>query len=173
MANNIWDLSAQMALVDEAIDRAASLNEGEIPEELQEYMEALVIAFSAEAEEVGKLLRKKSAESSMLKAQAKVFKAEAEKLDDFIKRSKECILAHMETTGERKAGDFTVCKNGGKLPLEFVDGSDPRDEPGFSKVEYSWDNDAIRKSLASDGELEFVALGERGKHLRIKGVVKG
>ena len=171
--SNIWDLSAQMALVDEAIDRAASLNEGEIPEELDEFFEALKTDFGMAVVPVANLMRKKAAEAVMLKAQAKVFRQEAEKLEAFNARCKQAIMVCMDATGERKAGDFTVCKNGGKLPLEFVEGSDPRDEPDFSKVEYSWDNDAIRKSLAKDGELEFVALGERGKHVRLKSIVKG
>ena len=75
MANNIWDLSAQMALVDDAIDRAASLNEGGIPKELDEFFEALKTDFGMAVVPVANLMRKKAAEAFMLKAQAKVFKA--------------------------------------------------------------------------------------------------
>ena len=43
--NDVWNISNQLSIVDEAIDRAASMNDGEIPGELLEFFEALKTDF--------------------------------------------------------------------------------------------------------------------------------
>ena len=59
---------------------------------------------------------------------------------------------------------FTVCKNGGKQPMEIT--GDVPDE--FQRIVYETDTEKIRKALEDGIELSFAHLNERGEHLRIK-----
>ena len=169
---NVWNLSQQMQQVDEAIDRAASMNEGEVPELLLEFFERLTTEFALCSEPVAAVIRKKSAEAKMLREQAKRFDAEAAKLESFVVRTKECVMVAMDAMGEKKNGSFSVCKNGGKAPLIIDETENPQDHLDLSKVEVSWDSAAIRKQLDSNKILPFAKYGERGKHVRVKGAAK-
>ena len=63
--------------------------------------------------------------------------------------------------------DFTVCKNGGKQPIEVT--ADVYDIPQEYCIFIPKPNtDVIRKALESGQELEFAHLKERDEHLRIK-----
>lgn len=70
---------------------------------------------------------------------------------------------------EDKALTIKTVKNGGMLPLRYDEGVKPEDVPAaYRKVEYSFDNDAIRRALDNGDTLDFVQYGERGTHLTIK-----
>lgn len=63
--------------------------------------------------------------------------------------------------------DFSVCKNGGKQPIEIT--ADVYDIPQEYCIFIPKPNtDVIRKALENGQELEFAHLKERGEHLRIK-----
>ena len=59
---------------------------------------------------------------------------------------------------------FTVCRNGGKQPMEIT-GEVP---DNYRKIVYEIDNDKIRADLENGVELPFAHLNERGTHLMIK-----
>lgn len=64
----------------------------------------------------------------------------------------------------KELGPFSVCKNGGILPLEFTD-EVPED---FLKYEPKADTDKIRESLNAGALLTFAKFSERRHHLRMK-----
>ena len=64
---------------------------------------------------------------------------------------------------------FTIAKNGGKLPVVIYDGITPEFVPEEYRVtKYDFDKDAIRAALENGDFIPFAELGERGESLRIK-----
>lgn len=59
---------------------------------------------------------------------------------------------------------FTVCRNGGKQPMEITD--EIPDE--FQRVVYEPDMEKIRRALEDGVQLSFAHLNDRGEHLKIK-----
>lgn len=70
---------------------------------------------------------------------------------------------------ETKRYKLTVCNNGGKIPLKvLVPAHELPERFRQQRIEYVARTDEITKALESGEELPFAALGERGKHIRIK-----
>lgn len=64
---------------------------------------------------------------------------------------------------------FTIAKNGGKLPVVIYDDVIPEDVPDEYRItKYDFDKDAIRAALENGDFIPFAELGERGESLRIK-----
>lgn len=85
------------------------------------------------------------------------------------KRMKAHLLRVMEDTLHQTKiktdlHTFTVCRNGGKQPMEIT-GEVP---DNYRKIVYEIDNDKIRADLENGVELPFAHLNERGTHLMIK-----
>jgi hypothetical protein len=81
----------------------------------------------------------------------------------------EFALAGETFETEDKAVTIKTVKNGGLMPILFNEDVKPEDVPEeFTKIEYSYDNDAIRKALDAGELLGFAKYGERGTHLMIK-----
>jgi hypothetical protein len=57
-----------------------------------------------------------------------------------------------------------VCKNGGKIPIEYT-ADVPKEYCTFTPKP---NGEAIRKALEDGQELEFAHFTERGEHLKIK-----
>lgn len=90
-----------------------------------------------------------------------------------IERLKDSLKNAMKITGKTKFKtplfSFSVAKNGGLAPLSINEGVKPSDLPeAYRKIEYKFDNDAIRKALEHGEALDFAKIGERGESLRIK-----
>lgn len=96
----------------------------------------------------------------------------------YIKRSeglksalKDSMIMREDTDFSEGTFKFKVSNNGGKLPLKWTREMKAEELPkAFRKVEtkVSVDNEAIRKALDDGKKLDYVAYGERGKHLTIK-----
>lgn len=90
-------------------------------------------------------------------------------IENHEKRMKAALLHVMtEKLNQRKITTdfhvFSVCKNGGKQPLEIT-GEVP---DNFKRVVYEIDTEKIRTALENGEQLDFAHLEERGEHLRIK-----
>jgi hypothetical protein len=90
-------------------------------------------------------------------------------IENHEKRMKAALLYVMtEKLNQRKITTdfhvFSVCKNGGKQPLEIT-GEVP---DNFKRVVYETDTEKIRTALENGEQLDFAHLEERGEHLRIK-----
>lgn len=159
---NVWQISQQLQMVDEAIERGLD-DTGEVSEELANAYKELVEIFVKDSEGVAELIRKKRAEADMFKAQAKRFSEEAHKLENAADTMKKSVMVALEAMGTKKHGSFSVCANGGALPLVLTD-EIPEE---YIKYEPKQDTDAIRAAL-DKGALPFAKYGERGKHVRIR-----
>lgn len=108
---------------------------------------------------------------------ADAIKAEAERLtqnqravENKAKRLKQRLLDFFLDADWRVVstprGTVTVSNNGGAIPLVINLDDEIPDE--FAVVKREVDTKKVREFLSSGGALEWAALGERGKHLRIK-----
>jgi hypothetical protein len=159
---NVWQISQELQRVDEAIERGLD-DTGEVSEELGRAYQELVEIFTKDSEGVAELIRKKKAEADMFKAQAVRFRDEATKLEKAADTMKRSVMVALEAMGTKKHGSFSVCANGGVLPLILTD-EIPEE---FIKYEPKQDTDAIRAAL-DKGDLPFAKYGERGKHIRVR-----
>lgn len=91
------------------------------------------------------------------------------------KRLKDRLLAHFKARGIKKFDGLrfvaSVCKNGGKTPIECA--AWVKDEPerlpaAYQRIRVEADVDRMRTDLEAGKTLEFATLGERGEHLRIR-----
>ena len=96
------------------------------------------------------------------------------RLDDVItnyERLKDGLQSYLKGKGIKKvhtpSHDFSVCKNGGKLPIEVT--ADVYDIPEQYRILVPKpNNELIRLALESGQELEFAHFKERGEHIKIK-----
>lgn len=152
-----------MKAFEAAIENEAEMNEGEVNDELLAMYADVQNDFRRDADDYAWLLRKLLSEADQMAAQAKRFADEAKRKKAAADCLKEHIKEAIETMGEKKVGVFSVCKNGGKQPIELTD-EVPEE---FLKYKPSTDTDKIREALTK-GELKFARLGEKGTHLRVK-----
>lgn len=107
--------------------------------------------------------------SEMIQAEIERLQAMKQAIDNHEKRMKATMLHVMtEKLNQRKIQTdlhtFTVCKNGGKQPMEIT-GEVP---DNYKRIVYETDLEKIRKELEDGKQLDFAHLEERGEHLRIK-----
>lgn len=160
--NNVWQLSQEIARIEELIELQAEANEGEVSDELIRAFDELALRF--DSEQVAQLIRKLKAEKAMYKDQERRFRGEVERKDKAIKNLQLAVMRIMDAKGIKKEGSLSVCKNGGKTPMEITD-LVPED---FTIFEPRPNTDLIRERLESGDQLPFAKLGERGRHLRTK-----
>lgn len=67
---------------------------------------------------------------------------------------------------ETDLNKFTVCRNGGKLPLEIIDPQAVPSEYTYQVTEI--DKDKLRDALSNGEPVAGARLVERGRHLRIR-----
>lgn len=64
---------------------------------------------------------------------------------------------------------ISIQKNGGKAPIQYVEGLQPSELPTeYQKTKVEMDTDAIRQALEAGELLDFAVLLEKGESLRIK-----
>ena len=145
-------------------------------------VEAAVAAWfkELEADEANKLesyrclIAQWEMEAAASKAEAEQWQKRAKSREDRVAWLKAKALAYLEYTGRKEATcasgkTFRVCANGGKLPLEIVDGTRTGDVGmEYLKVYTDFDREKIREALEKGQQLEFARLNGRGTHLRIK-----
>jgi len=119
-------------------------------------------------ENYARMIRNKSAEEAMCKAEAKHFSDRAKACGNLVSRLKAGIQMYLASRGlaEHKAGPFRVKvqNNGGVLPLTV-----PGD-PELLPIKYQAivaDTEAIRADLEAGIEIPGCSLGERGQHVRV------
>jgi hypothetical protein len=138
----------------------------------QDTTEALEGDIDEKVENICKMIKNMEADADALKAEEKRLAARRKTLEGRIAFFKKYIYECMKAMGKVEAGGLIkakIAKNGSVLPLVFKEGADPKDAPeAFVKVEYSFNNEAIRKALNDGTDLGFVEYGERGEGVRIK-----
>lgn len=121
---------------------------------------------------VGLWYKNLKADVAALKAEEKSFadrRKSAENIMNGVKGWLEYALNGQAFETEDKAISIKTVGNGGLMPLVYDKTINLEDIPAaYRKVEYSYDNDAIRRALDAGEELDFARYGERGTHLVIK-----
>jgi len=161
---NIYELSSELESIESFVEEYAENHDGEIPDDVFDAFDLLTEDFEQNAEGVADLIRKKEDEAQQILARAKKFGDYARRLTRTVECLKGAVKRGMEATGKKKCGPFSVCKNGGKLPV-VVDGDVPEE---FLIFEPKQDSDKIREALLQGAELPFARFGERGTHIRMK-----
>ena len=156
--------------IDEDIEKCVDRETGEIFD--PERLDALEMERSAKIRNVALWYKDTMAEAKALKDEEESFRKRRQAAENRAKGIKEwlgIVLAGETFETEDKAVTIKTVKNGGLMPLLFNEDVKPEDVPEeFTKVEYSYDNDAIRKALDAGELLGFAKYGERGTHLTIK-----
>lgn len=121
-------------------------------------------------ENYGKLIRQCELLAAARKEEAERLLRGARVKENLARKLKDRLLYFMAVVGESKIETplfrFSVCKNGGKTPVEFT--GDVENLPaGYQKVTVSPDMDSIRAALEAGREIKDARLLPRGTHLRI------
>lgn len=142
------------------------------PEDEQAFadtLEGLMAVISTKMDDYAVVMTHLKGRSDLIQAEIDRLKAMQQTIDNHEKRMKAALLSVMtEKLNQRKITTdfhtFTVCKNGGKQPMEIT-GDVP---DNYKRVVYETDTEKIRKELEAGATLPFAHLEERGEHLRIK-----
>ena len=140
---------------------------GEIPEDAYtDTLNAIELAFEEKAENIAKAIRNIDSDVSALKTEIKRLQELQQQRENHVKNLKNYLYEQMKAIGKTKFStplfNFTICKNGGALPIEIV---------GDVPAEYCDlvpNNTLIRDAIKEGKDIEFAKLLERGEHLRIK-----
>ena len=156
------ELLALMEMAEEDLD----------PQALADTLEGLEGELDDKVDSWCKVIKNIEGEAKMVKDEAKRLSDRAKTLENNAKRMKETVMLCLKAVGKTEAGGLLkakIQKNGGVLPLVFLEGFEPKDAPELLRsIEYKFDNDAIREALDGGKDLGFVHYGERGESVRIK-----
>lgn len=142
------------------------------PEDEQAFadtLEGLTAVINTKMDDYAVVMTHLKGRSDLIQTEIDRLKAMQQTVDNHEKRMKAALLSVMtEKLNQRKITTdfhtFTVCKNGGKQPMEIT-GDVP---DNYKRVVYETDTEKIRKELEAGATLPFAHLEERGEHLRIK-----
>lgn len=132
-------------------------------------LEGLTAVINTKMDDYAVVMTHLKGRSEMIQAEIERLQAMKQAIDNHEKRMKMIMLHVMtEKLNQRKIQTdlhtFTVCKNGGKQPMEIT-GEVP---DNYKRIVYETDLEKIRKELEDGKQLDFAHLEERGEHLRIK-----
>ena len=132
-------------------------------------LEGLTAVINTKMDDYAVVMTHLKGRSEMIQAEIERLQAMKQTIDNHEKRMKARMLHVMtEKLNQRKIQTdfhtFTVCKNGGKQPMEIT-GEIP---DNYKRVVYETDLEKIRKELEDGKQLDFAHLEERGEHLAIR-----
>lgn len=161
---NIYELTKQMALLQDLLEDNIE------DEDFIEAFDALDGEVDDKVEELSKMVKNLESSVNGFSEEIKRLTDKKKVLENNITRTKKLMFNLLKISGKSKiAGKlFTVSirKNGGKMPLLFLEGKEVPKE--FLKAVYSEDKDKIRAALEAGEVLDFAYLGDRGESLSIK-----
>ena len=142
---------------------------GDVDDSLDTYLAKLKDDLEFRVEGACKLSAVLDGMASIRAAEGRRLVESGQNLANQAKRLRERLKARLEECGERKVATdlFTVsvCKNGGKQPLEIREDDVPM---VWKECFHKPDMDLIRLELERGKPLGFAQLQPRGTHLRIK-----
>lgn len=161
-------------LTGEYLELLNMLEDPDIDEEvLADTLESVGYEIEDKADGYAAVISEIESNAEKISAEIKRLTERKKQLETRTKQMKERIMFAMNTIGKKKIATalhtFSVCKNGGKLPLVIDDNLSLENIlPEHIKVVTEIDKNAIRKYLESGGECSYAHFGERGESLRIK-----
>lgn len=143
------------------------------PEVLADTMEGLTGEIEDKADGYAYVIDSINADVDTIDKEIKRLQARKKTLTANADSIKKSLYNAMLAIGKRKLKtakhNFTIAKNGGKIPVVYAPDMKVEQIPlEFVKVVQEVDKDAVREYLESGNELDFARLGERGESLRIK-----
>jgi hypothetical protein len=163
-------LLRDIQLSEEAIaDLKRRCEDGELSEGMVlDTIEALEGEIGVKCDSIAELVTANDGAIAMISAEVKRLTAKLETLECFNDRLKGGLLAYLKRQDTRTVKTdfhaFSVCKNGGKIPIVYT-ADVPKEYCTFTPKP---NGEAIRKALEDGQELEFAHFTERGEHLKIK-----
>ena len=148
------------------------VEDGEFTEEqVADTIEALNFTIEQNCDDIATIMISQEGEMQYIKAEIERLQGRLNDVITNYERLKDGLQSYLKCKGVKKVHtanhDFSVCKNGGKQPIEIT--ADIYDIPReYCIFEPKPDTYIIRKALENGQELEFARLKERGEHLRIK-----
>jgi hypothetical protein len=162
------DLDALEALL---FDVGGDVSEDEASEAIDAWLAESQDALKEKLDSYGALIREFESRAAARKAEADRLMVLATVDANAVKRLKDRLRWFFEARGIDKVESarfrFTLANNGGKAPVDVLLPAEALPE-WCQRVSVSADVDAIRAKLEAGEALEFAALRERGKHLRVK-----
>lgn len=147
------------------------LGDSDDPDEHQAFLDTLdgiVGEIEVKADAYAAVVEDFESSAKRCREEAKRLMERAKRYETQVKTMKDRLMGVMLATDrpviKTDLHTFTVCKNGGDLPIEYT--GDIPDQ--FMRVVYEKDTDLIKQTLKAGHKLDFAHFGERGTHLRIK-----
>lgn len=171
---NIFELNDEINSIAVALDRLDEIGaDDEFKDVTFAYFAGLMEDRDAKVDSYAALIRKFESEATIAKAEADRVRALAQAAEGRAKRLKDRLKEFMEMSGisrfETATNKIAIQKNGGKAPLEFVDGVTADLIPEeYQKISIEFDREGIRADLESGVALDFAYIGEPGTHLRLR-----
>lgn len=145
------------------------------PEVIKDTMEGISGAIEVKADAYATVRDALATKQAQLGKEIQRLSDWAETIQNNIKKLDHNLAEAMMATGKLKFETehyrFNYKKNGGLIPLIFNEGLKPEDIPEEyqkQRISITADTDKIRKTLATGAQLDFVRMGERGRHLEIR-----
>lgn len=140
-------------------------------EQVADTIEALNCTIEQNCDDIADVIASLTGEQEYLREEMSRLSLRFAKLTDKKVRLQEGLKSYLKSKGMKKVHtnnyDFSVCKNGGKQPIEIT--ADVYDIPKeYCVFTQKPDTFVIRRALESGQELEFAHLKERGEHIKIK-----
>jgi hypothetical protein len=159
-------ITADLLAVYEAVD-----DTGELPAGLDDFFAHLENEEARKLDAYCALDDQWAMEEAGAQAQIDQWTAKRDARRNARRRLKDRMLGHLLATGRDKVKTesgrtIAVQENGGKIPVMYLEGQEVPDD--FKVWTAVPDTDKVRAVLESGDVLEFAALGERGRHVRIR-----
>lgn len=139
-------------------------------EELKDTLEGVEGELEIKAENYAKIMKNIEGDIKALKEEEKRLSTRRKALEKNVERLKQALFNVMKETGKTKFKtelfNFSICKNGGKLPV-IVDVETSYLPDELVKIVESPDLEAISRLLDA-GDFTYAHYGERGESLRIR-----
>lgn len=147
---------------------------GEVTPLITEFLISMEHEQAEKAENYACLMLELQMRASAAQAQIDQYAAKLKAYTNLHDKLKAAMKEFMEKTGQKaietaNGRKFSICGNGGKMPLVIHSGVHPTDIPEeYQKVTIGFDNDKIHEALSKGEDFFFAHLEPRGTHLRLK-----
>lgn len=170
----LYELREEHAAIRAVIDEAGAELEHELAAQLDRAVADLESDEADKMESFYRLIRHLEMEASAARAEAEQYAMMAKTRENAVKRIKDRIKDHLESTGRKSiettsGKKFAIQANGGKQSLKLADTIDLDAVPAeLVRVVRTLDTDAVRDAIGAGQAFDWATLEPRGTHLRIK-----
>ena len=165
----LYELTSDLMFLQEMLEET----EDDVDEALLNTLEGTEGAYDMKIENYCKMVKNLEGQAKAIGEEAKRLNEKKRVIENNVARLKKAMMDSLQAVGKTEAGGTIlkakIAKNGGVLPLRFKDGANAAEVPStYQRIEYGFNNEAIREALDAGRVLDFVEYGERGQSLRIK-----